>query len=146
MSDKIKWEKFQILIENISKRPYQFNQSSDFEISQNFSLKPNGLSGEKLDEMGIDSQSLISEEFNSKSPADHLLLYSALQKIIGLDLFEHEGDDNFTEIIQEICNSIDTGYFIWKNITCYDEADMCILKLENKKCSFITLDNPYYED
>ena len=144
MTEKIKWKKFDALVADIGRRPFLYNESSDCEFSEDFSFKSGELSGAILGELEIDSSAIIAEFFGGIKPTDHLLLHSTLGKIIDLDLFEHEGDDNFVQIVNEICDSIKSGYFIWKDVTCYDEADMCSLKFEPKKCTFFTVSNPYY--
>jgi hypothetical protein len=141
---KIKWESVKKLENRISSRPFKFNDLSEPEYSNDLSFSKNGLTGPKLIELEVDGESIKSKR--NKKYTDVEILYSALEEIISCDYFEHEGDNNFMQIINEIMASIEQGYFIWKNITCYDEADMCTLKFEKNKVSFFVELNPFYED
>jgi hypothetical protein len=141
---KIKWESVKILESRVSSRPFKFNDESDIEYSDNFSFYKNGLTGQKLIELAVDGESIKSSQ--DKNYTDGQILYAAFQEIITCDYFEHEGDDNFMQITEEIKTSIEHGFFILKNITCYDEADMCTVKFEKNNVSFFVESNPFYED
>ena len=141
---KIKWESVKILDGKISSRPSKFNDKSDIEYSDDFSFSANGLTGPKLIELEVDSESIKSNQ--DENYTDGQILYSTLQEIIEYNYFQHEGDNNFMQLINEIMASIESGFFIWKNITCYDEADMCSLKFEKNKVRFFVESNPFYED
>jgi hypothetical protein len=141
---KIKWESVKKLENRISSRPFKFNDLSEPEYSNDLSFSKNGLTGPKLIELEVDSESIKSKR--NKKDTDGEILHFALEEIISCDYFEHEGDNNFMQIINEIMASIEQGYFIWKNITCYDEADMCTLKFEKNKVSFFIEPNPFYTD
>jgi len=141
---KIKWESVKILDGKISSRPSKFNDKSDIEYSDDFSFSANGLTGPKLIELEVDSESIKSNQ--DENYTDGQILYSTLQEIIEYNYFQHEGDNNFMQLINEIMASIESGFFIWKNITCYDEADMCSLKFEKNKVRFFVEPNPFYED
>jgi hypothetical protein len=141
---KIRWESIKKLDNKLSSRPFKFNDLSEHEYSDDLSFSKNGLTGQKLIEFEIDGESIKSKENQNYTDGD--ILHFALEEIISCDYFEHEGDNNFMEIINEIMTSIERGYFIWKNITCYDEADICTLKFERNKVSFFIEPNPFYSD
>lgn len=139
------WKSLDDLELNIGQRPYAFNESSGFDASVDFSLMNSEMNGELLKLLEIDSESIKNELDDDQITSDGILLYYVLQKIIEFDLFEHEGNNNFMGIMREIVANISGGYAIFKNITCYDEADICTIKLEKSKASYFIEANPYYE-
>jgi hypothetical protein len=59
---KIKWESVKKLDGKISSRPSKFNDESDIEYSDDFSFSANGLTGPKLIELEVDSESIKSNQ------------------------------------------------------------------------------------
>jgi len=143
--DDDNYKSIDALVSNIGQRPYTFNESSGFDASGDFAFFNSELNGQLLQKLEIDSRYLIEEFGAEEITSDSILLYLALQKIIELDLFEHEGANHFMEIINEIVSNIEEGFAIFKNITCYDEADICTIKFQPGKATYFVENNPFYD-
>lgn len=115
------WSSYKNALDDIDARPWKYSESSEVNWSEDFRLVNNTVSGSYVRELEVDSESL-SEDFDLNLASDDgTKLHATLSRIFEYDLFEHEGEDRYAKLIEEICCCVESGEFFCSDVSCYGE-------------------------
>jgi len=127
------WKDYEEVISDIDGRTWRWTDRSETFSSPDFSLKGGILQGPLMDVLEVSTANLACDYGFHDTTKDGDKLHATLDRIFEFDLFEHEGDDRYKQLMREICDSVSQGELVCNDVLCYGNDRLVDLKFSPGK-------------